>query len=110
MVALPLFNPSEAGTAETLTAVAAGGDSFPFPSNGIVLRVKNAHATDNRTITLVGQVPCNQGVTHSKALTFPPGTYSVVIPPRDQYRDTNGKIQLTYSDAGADLSVAAISR
>jgi hypothetical protein len=106
MASLDLVTPAAAGTADALTAVTAGGDSFPIP-RPIMLRLKNTDVAA-RTVTLVGQKPCNQGFTHSATINVPAGggIVNARITDTERFRDANGRIQLTY-DAATGLSVAA---
>lgn len=106
MAARNLTKPSKTGTAAAMLAASAGGDSFPL-SGGITVRVKNAHATLSRTITIVGQQRCNFGVLHNATVTVPALDERVFeIAGSDQFRDAQGRVQLTYSTE-ADLTLEA---
>lgn len=106
MSVLNLVTPAAAGTAEALSAVSAGGDSFPIPAP-LIIRAKNTDVAA-RTITLVGQKPCNQGFTHSATIVVAAGggIVNARVNDVDRFRDANGRIQMTY-DAATGLSVAA---
>lgn len=97
MASLNLQNPTQAGIAQSEAAAAAGGDSFPL-ADGILLRVRLAASGASRTVTIVGQNPCNFGVTHSNAVVCPDNATTIIfIPGTNQFRDANNRVQLTYS-------------
>lgn len=108
MAALNLTPLSATGAGEVLAAAAAGGDSFPL-NQPIEITFRNAGAAA-RTATIVGQVPCDQGVIHNRAFVVPNDNvpYRAVLSGRDlqKYADANGRVQLTY-DAVAGLTVGA---
>ncbi|HEY8410197.1 MAG TPA: hypothetical protein VIK76_02300 [Pyrinomonadaceae bacterium] len=107
MASLNLSIPGPAGTAEAYSAAGAGGDSFPLPRD-LILKIKNASGA-NRTVTVVAQNPCNQGVLHDRVIgPIATGTTIDVPVPggSDRFRDAGGRVQLTY-DNNAGLSVLA---
>lgn len=108
MAALNLTTPGLAGTAETMTAAAVAGDSFPLPGD-ITIRVRNANVGAARNVTIVGQKACNYGVVHSAGpITVPANSTILIEVPGgdDRFRDGSGRVQLTY-DNNADLTLAA---
>lgn len=106
MAALNLTTPALAGTAEAMAAANAGGDSFPLPGD-ITIRVTNANAGAARTVTIVGQNPCDQGFVHSQAVAVPAvSTRLISVPGGRRFSDSNGRVQLTYDNA-ADLTLSA---
>lgn len=106
MAQLNLSQPGIAGAAEAFSAANAGGDSFPLPGP-IVLKIKNASGA-NRTITVVAQNPCDQGVLHDRVYgPIATGTtFDAQIPGGKRFQDANGRVQLTY-DNNAGVSVLA---
>lgn len=86
-----------------LVAVAAGGDKF-LAQTGVFIIAKNG-AIAARTITIAATHSCNQGVDHDITITIPAG--ETWISPRISpyvYGDATGYINMTYSDAGADVT------
>ncbi|MCK5642198.1 MAG: hypothetical protein KAJ19_15440 [Gammaproteobacteria bacterium] len=96
------------GVVPTYNAVAGGGDEFV--NNGrISIHVRNAHGADPRTITINSQTGCNQESSdHDIAVVITAANDEKVIGPfpKARFDDANDKVQLTYSDAGADLTIA----
>ena len=106
MASLNLTTPTAAGAAETMAAAGGAGDSFPL-IDGITVRITNAHATNPREVTFVAQNPCNQGELHDQVVTVAAlTTVAVKVPGGDQFRDSNGRVQITY-DTNADVTIAA---
>lgn len=103
MAAKTLSDFGPGGSVEGFTAASAGGDTFPLPTK-IQLRFKNA-AGAGRTVTLVGQRPCNHGVVHNQPVAVADATTKVVIVEDvNRFRDEAGLIHLTY-DNEAGLTV-----
>ncbi len=98
------------GIVPTYNAVAGGGDEFV--NNGrISIHVRNAHGVDPRTITIDSQEGCNQEDSdHDIAVTITAAQDEKVIGPfpKARFNDGDGKVQLTYSDGGADMTIALI--
>jgi len=95
------------GLAESAgVAVAAGGDTFVNNGN-VVIAIYNDHAADPRTITIVSADPCDRGTTHSKTVTVTTKQTKFIAGfDVKRYNNTSNQVSLTYSDAGADLTVA----
>lgn len=108
MAAKALTTPGIAGSAEAYTAASAGGDSFPLPMP-ILVKLKNSGGA-GRTVTFVGQTPCNQGVLHNAAIAVGAGaTIDVAIRDLNRFRDVNGLVQMTYdSEVGLSMQAYAI--
>jgi len=88
-----------------LTAAAAAGDKYAM-ENGVFIVAHNAHGTDPRTITIDAVKACNQGFEHDITVTIPAG--ETWISPRISpyvYGDATGYVNITYSDAGADITI-----
>jgi hypothetical protein len=97
MAALTLVSGTSSGAAAVAASAGVAGDSFPYPSNGITLEIKNAAGT-GRTLTIVGQRACNQGVVHDRTVTIGAGLTRHVRIEGEQFRDSSGLVQLTYDD------------
>ena len=96
-----------AGIVRAFTAAAAGGDEF-VNSGKHFIAVINAHASDPRTVTVNSQQECNQGFDHDIAVVITAAQDEKVFGPfpKDRFNDSDGKVQITYSDSGADLTIA----
>lgn len=94
---------------QTLVAATAGGDSILSYDGKQFLIVNNAHATLSRTITLDSQEDCNQEFDHDLAVVIPAlETHLIKAPPPPaRWKDSGDKLQITYSDAGADITIGA---
>lgn len=116
MAILTVQRPTAAGATLTLAAAAAGGDSFV--NLGVeYFQVLNSHATLSRTVTFDSPGTCNcalaNNAAHDLAVVVPGVSAApanrVIIGPfaMPRFNDANGRVQVTYSDAAADLTVAA---
>lgn len=106
MAAIAVTTLAQTGTAEAAkTAVSAGGDTV-VNDGLVILRIENAHATDPRTVTVDSIVQCNQGADHNLAVVVPALT-TVEAGPFPANRFGN-PLSLTYSNAGADLSIRPV--
>jgi hypothetical protein len=115
MALLTVQRPSQTGATLALAAAAAGGDSFP--NTGVeYFHVLNSHATLSRTVTFDSPNTCNfnlannaahdmaivvLGITGAPANRVVIGPFSVV-----RFNDGSNRVQVSYSDAAADLTVA----
>lgn len=117
MAILTIQRPTAAGATKALVAAAAGGDSFP--NTGLeYFEVLNSHATLPRTVTFDSPGTCSFGFTalagHDLAVVVPAVTGApanrVIVGPfaTQRFNDGNNRVQVTYSDAAADLTVAAL--
>lgn len=85
-----------AGIALTFGAANSGGDQF-LNTGKEVLIVKNGDSTAT-TVTITGQRACNQGTTHSQAISVAASAEEVIGPLNPYfYNDANGYVQITYS-------------
>jgi hypothetical protein len=103
---IPTQTIDDDGTVVSFQAAAAGGDKAS-PGYGNVLEVINAHATLSRTVTLVTPItisglPVDNRTLVVAALT----TGRIHLKPPDIYTGTDGLMDITYSDAAANLTVA----
>lgn len=101
------------GKSIPVAAAASGGDVVVNTNGGVRLLVRNAHVSQTRTVTIKSYT----------AVTPPPGMakadYAVVVAagnvaeigPFDAayWNNPSGQIELTYSDAAADLTVGAFT-
>lgn len=110
MAVLAVQKPVLTGVAFTKAAATAGGDSFP--NTGVeMFHVSNGHATLARTVTVDAPGTCNFGLPADPAhdaVVVVPAVSSMVIGPfnTSKFNDANGRVQITYSASGADLTVA----
>ena len=74
------------------------------------IHVKNAHADEARTVTVVSQVDCNYGENHPAPVTILAAEDEKMFGPfpKSRFNDEDGYAQITYSDSGADLKIAVI--
>ena len=112
MAVLTVQDISRAGLNPSLAAAAAGGDAFPNAGRAF-LRVKNAHATVARTVTVASQLPAGaipQGAVKTDLAVSVPATQERWIGPLDPaaFNDANGRVVVTYSTE-ADLTVGAFA-
>lgn len=92
----------------TLVSVDPDGDYFTN-SGRTFIKVKNAHGTLTRTVTVVSQVNCNYGENHPAPCVLAAGETKLFGPfPKDRFNDSDGYCQITYSDAGDSLTIAVI--
>jgi len=99
---------STSGLNLTANAAASGGDQF-LNDGQIVLELTNAHASAARTITVNSQTACDQGSDHDIACVVAALTTRYLGPFNEKrFNDSNGYVQLTYSDSGADITVGVL--
>jgi acid phosphatase class B len=107
MATLTVQSTSLAGDALTTTAAAAGGDEFVNTGRELFYVVNASGST--RTVTFTGQNASNFNVTSNNAVVVAgSSTYTIGSFKKDWFNDTNEKVQVTYSDSAADLTVAVI--
>ena len=111
MAALTTQNIVNAGTAPTFGAAASGGDTAEV-GNGVntVLVVKNAHATNPRTVTIVAPGNNSYGQANPDPAIVVAALGERWIPLRKEFdaADGTGRCSVTYSDSAADLTVAVV--
>jgi hypothetical protein len=100
------------GLSPALAAAAAGGDAFANIGR-VFLRVKNAHATAGRNVTVASQLPAGalpQGAAKTDLVVQVPALGERWIGPFDpaSFNDANGRVVATY-DTEADLTVGAFA-
>jgi hypothetical protein len=108
MAVLTVQKPSlTTGINPTLTAAAAGGDSF-INDGKTLLYVKNAH-TAAITVTINSLQACNQGFDHNVVITVAAGSSIQIGPfPTPRFNDPTNKVGVTYSLV-TGLTVGAVS-
>lgn len=111
MAALTVYQPSLHGAAVPLTAAAAGGDTF-VNDGKTYLKVRNAHASAARTVTVDSTGTCNFGAAshaaHDAVASVAGPSEEELGPfPVEQFGTT---CSVSYSDSAADLTVAAVRR
>ena len=94
-------------TAENMALTAASASDKYAVENNVFLVVKNSNgAAASRTITIPAVKACNQGFDHDIVMVVPAG--ETWISPRISqyvYGDSTGFVQITCSDAGADVTM-----
>jgi hypothetical protein len=102
MAVLTVQQVSLTGADITSAAAAAGGDTVP--NDGLTaLRVNNAHS-GAWIVTIARSIACNQGFTHSVAVTVSAGTTKFIGPfPRDEFAHI---LSITYDGVTA-LTIGA---
>jgi hypothetical protein len=104
------------GVTLTFNAAAAGGDTMLNENKRTILLVRNAHATLPRTVTVAavttarpaaGSFP-DQAVSDLAVVVPALSTAAIGPLPAAFNHATTKRLALSYSDAGADLSIAGI--
>lgn len=99
------------GIVPTYETCEAGGDEF-VNSGQIVIHMKNANATLPRSVIIDTYTKCNYGLDteHDVTVVVPAGPGEIVIGPfpKSRFNDALGRVQLTYTDGAADLSIAVV--
>lgn len=113
MALLTLEQPSKTGAAYTMAVAASGGDTFANTGREFVL-IKNAHATESRTITFDAPGTCDfelvAGSAHDLVVTLLAETEQMVGPfSQTRFNDGSGLVHVTYSDSAADLTIAVVA-
>ncbi len=107
MATLTATTITRAGHDTAGAAAAAGGDKFTNTGYEFVI-IKNAHATNARTVTLdIRSTVDGQAVT-DPTVSIAALTEKIIGPFPSVYNDTGGFVNLTYSDSAADLTVKVI--
>lgn len=98
-----------------LTAAAAGGDQFTNPRGRGQILVLNSHATLARTITVAAVQTTRPASAGAPATTIEDivvvlaaEKYAIIGPIPTAYNDASGNVQISYSDAAADLTLTTI--
>lgn len=96
----------------TYVAAAGAGDQVVNSKGSTVIVVRNDHATLTRTVTLnsYADVSKRQGVGQTDlVLTLAAAGGTHICGPLDKaaWNNPQGRVELAYSDSGADIKVAA---
>jgi hypothetical protein len=106
MAELTVQQLSRAGIELSLSAAAAGGDSFP--NNGDTLFVvKNGNTAERGVTFAIQRTVDSQSVTGRTVTAVTAATMLVGPFPTEIYNDSDGLVQVTYSSE-ADLTVGAL--
>lgn len=100
---------------ETLVAAASGGDTIQNFTRNDFFVLRNAHATNPRTITIVNQETDSHGHDTDVAIVVAAVTTRIFDPAAlpggpNRFKDSNGHLQLTYSDSAADITIGVFTR
>lgn len=98
------------GIVPTYEAALEDGNEF-VNSGRHFIHAKNAHETEDRTIAINSQTPCNQGVDHDVSVVITAAEDEKMIGPfpKDRFNDAAGKVQITYTPStGVDITIAVI--
>lgn len=106
MATLTVQTVNRSGITPSLTAASSGGDEFAN-DGGVWLEIWNDHATDSRTVTIAVQRTVDGQAVTSRTVTVTAANDrgSAGPWPVGDYNDANSKVQITYSDSGADIRV-----
>lgn len=92
--------------AVSYAAADVAGDTYDF-APGVFLHFKNVNGA-SRTVTVVGQIECNQGFLHNLDFVVPANNELFIAPVDGSFADESGEIHLTYS-AVVGLSLAVLT-
>ncbi len=110
MALIAVQSASTTGAALTWTAANAGGDEFVNAGQGTVLLVRNAHASETRTLTFATPATV-EGLAiadRTLAVTAAEDFRFIKFTPASLYNDGDGHVNITYSSE-ADVSLAVIA-
>jgi len=94
-------------TLPILAAVDPDGDYFTNSGRHFI-SVKNGAAAE-RTVTIATQTECTLGTKHDVPIVLAVGAEKLIGPfPKDRFNDEDGYVQISYSDAGADVTIAVM--
>jgi hypothetical protein len=96
--------PGISGNDLIYTAAAAGGDSFAHAPT-VLLSVKNGGA-ESVEVTVDAQIACDQGFFHHAIIAIPAGATRLIGPFQARFKQSDGKVNVTYSDV-TSVTVAA---
>lgn len=91
------------GLTPTLSAVSASGDLFSNSGKEFI-RIANGGASD-RTLTVKSQHKCDFGSAHDITVVIPAGSTKYIgYFPVKWYSNGSDKVEMNYSNSGADLT------
>lgn len=110
MAALSVQQITKSGLTASFASAAEAGDYYPAAGDGReVIEIVNGSASPI-TLTIAAQGACSLGVSnaaHDITVTIAAGVRKHIRVPAQGYRDSNGRVQLTYSDH-EDVSLAVL--
>ncbi len=111
MAAITVNDKTTPALAMVLAACASGGDTVANSTGGVTIVVRNANASLTRTVTVKSyQANIPQGTAKTDLAVAIAATRVATIGPLEAGAWVNpatGNVELTYSDAAADLTIAA---
>lgn len=94
-----------AGADYVLGAAAAAGDAFLNSEKEFIV-VKNAHVSEARTVTIASTHKCSYNFAHDISVSVAAGTTEMIgVLPVKWFNNSDDMVTITYSDAGADLTI-----
>lgn len=91
----------------TRSAAASGGDKFVNTGKEFVL-IKNANVSLARTVTFDITVDVDGQSVTDRQVSIPASSEKAIGPFTAIYNDSDNKVSMTYSDSGADLTLAVL--
>ncbi len=82
------------------------GDKVAHSGNPLILHAKVTSAGGPRTVTLVGATASNQHQLNDVAIVIGDDEERVMGIEPNQFKDSAGNITITYSDSGANITLA----
>lgn len=110
MATLSVQTALKTGITPSQAAVAGGGDQF-LNNGKVMVWLTNAHGADPRTITFVTQATTDGLAVADRPVVITAANDDAFVCDLDPnvYNDSSGYCQMTYSDAGADLTVGVFA-
>ena len=114
MATLSVTEITLAGAAVSLTSASASGDQFANSGENVFLIVTNAHSASARTVTITRQAQSDYEEAYNIAATNPTvsvaaGATKYIGPFKKRwFNNSNNRVEVTYSDSAANLTVAAV--
>ena len=109
MATLAVQTALKTGITPSQAAVAGGGDQF-LNNGKVMVWLTNAHGADPRTITFVTQATLDTLAVADRTVVITAANDDAFVCDLDPaVYNTNGYCQMTYSDAGADLTVGVFA-
>lgn len=106
MATLNIYRVDLDGGKPTFVPADAAGDSF-VNSGRTFLIVRNG-GTAAINVTVNSQKPCNYGFDHDVVVSVAAGAEEWIGPfPKERFNDSNGRVQVSYSDV-TSVTVAAV--
>lgn len=117
MAALTPVQATPTGAVISFAAAASGGDTVANANKDQILLFQNSHASAARTVTITAQDTTRPADANYPATTvadieveIAAGEVARVGPLGEAFNNSSGNIEISYSDSGADIGVAAITQ